>query len=310
MFKSPAGKEQGYGVYEYGEHGSFRGDVYEGTYFAGLRQGIGVYKYSARGEKPGGVYMGEWMRGYMHGKGVLTYEDGEFYIGTWKVDHKDGIGVRGFCRRQGFIDFNVQVYSWGRLAGENAGDKFEGKFTKGLANGHGRTIFNDGSKHQVLCAHRLPSSHAQGQGEYSDGELHGWGILRASDGWEFVGKWVRNELDGEVVRMNSFGFQAQKIVQIYSKGKLIGTREYDKLGDWEKIESQAHENAKDGEAYAKLARNIFATVTATAKKARNTQILAQDAAEEAIYWLREAKKFRNYIRQWFGIRKYIWPIDA
>eukprot|EP00960_Hanusia_phi_P038962 753676-Hanusia_phi.AAC.15 len=252
---------------------------YEGTYFAGLRQGIGIYKYAARGDKAGGVYMGEWMRGCMNGKGVLTYEDGEFYIGTWKNDQKDGIGV----------------YSWGRQSGENAGDKFEGKFSKGLANGHGRTIFNDGSKHQ---------------GEYSEGQLHGWGILRTSDGWEFVGRWEKNELDAEVVRMNSFGFQAQKIVQIYSKGKLMGTRDYNKAEDWEKIESQAHENAKDGEAYAKLARNIFASVTATAKKARNTQILAQDAAEEAVYWLREAKKYRNYLRQWFGIRKYVWPVDA
>ena len=25
--------------------------------------------------------------------GLLNYEDGEYYIGTWKLDKKDGIGV-------------------------------------------------------------------------------------------------------------------------------------------------------------------------------------------------------------------------
>ena len=26
--------------------------------------------------------------------GLLTYEDGEYYIGTWKLDKKEGVGVR------------------------------------------------------------------------------------------------------------------------------------------------------------------------------------------------------------------------
>ncbi len=28
-----------------------------------------------------------------HRLGLLNYEDGEYYIGTWKLDKKDGIGV-------------------------------------------------------------------------------------------------------------------------------------------------------------------------------------------------------------------------
>ena len=101
-------------------------------YFGGQRQGTGVYMYAGGvdddGETvPGGVYLGEWLKGQMHGRGILSYSDGEYYVGDWRHDGKNGLGI----------------YVWGKGSGDVAGDKFEGDFKDGNADGVGRTLFND-----------------------------------------------------------------------------------------------------------------------------------------------------------------------
>ena len=92
------GVEQGFGVYRYGPYGEFGGDRYEGMYFGGNRQGTGTYFYAGGIDEdmkpvPGGIFLGEWLKGRMHGFGVLSYSDGEYYVGAWKHDKKDGLGV-------------------------------------------------------------------------------------------------------------------------------------------------------------------------------------------------------------------------
>jgi len=146
------GLEQGFGVYKYGPYGEFGGDRYEGMYFGGVRQGTGTYFYAGGFDDemkpvPGGVYMGEWLKGKMHGKGILSYTDGEYFVGSWKYDKKDGLGVpapgpyactalphrSSIAQGRSVLDplSDRQVYVWGMGSAEVAGDKYEGAFRDG-----------------------------------------------------------------------------------------------------------------------------------------------------------------------------------
>jgi hypothetical protein len=131
---------------------------YEGGYFRGQRQGSGVYRYAGKG---GGVYLGEWLNGQMDGHGMMMYPDGEFYVGTWRRDKKEGLGVRppslvcplccyAMMWGEDGAGAETQVYIWGHSAGAGSGDRYEGKFLDGLSHGLGRTVFSAGGNHRVL----------------------------------------------------------------------------------------------------------------------------------------------------------------
>jgi hypothetical protein len=133
---------------------------YEGGYFHGQRQGSGVYRYAGKG---GGVYLGEWLNGQMDGHGMMMYPDGEFYVGTWRRDKKEGLGVCSLPSpaplgggamgekhtRWGWGGAVRQVYIWGHSAGGASGDRYEGHFLDGLSHGLGRTVFSAGGSHRV-----------------------------------------------------------------------------------------------------------------------------------------------------------------
>lgn len=228
---------------------------------------------------PGGVYLGEWLKGQMHGRGILSYSDGEYYVGDWRHDGKNGLGI----------------YVWGKGSGDVAGDKFEGDFKDGNADGVGRTLFNDSGWHK---------------GTYSKGKMHGWGVMQLADGWEYKGQWKNDEMDGEVVCTFVFGFNAAKEVQLYKNGEFISKRGYDTAKDWAAIDALAMEAARDGENRAITARQQLDAVTICAKRAKDSQLLARDAMEEGIYYLKAAMSYKEYLLQWMGLRKYLRPTDA
>ena len=278
------GVEQGFGVYRYGPYGDFGGDRYEGMYFGGNRQGTGSYFYAGGVDEdgkpvPGGVFLGEWLKGRMHGSGILSYSDGEYYVGAWKYDKKEGLGV----------------YVWGMGSGDVAGDKYEGHFHNGNCQGCGRTMFNDGGWHK---------------GNYRSGKMNGQGVMLTSDGWEYTGSWANDEMHGDVVCNYVFGFNTKKEVQIYDHGTLVSTRDYDTSRDWAIIESLGLEAARDGENAAMEAREKMKDVTISAKRAKKSQLLGRDSQEEGIYYLKAALSYKIYLLQWMGLRKYINPRDA
>jgi hypothetical protein len=278
------GLEQGFGVYRYGPYGEFGGDRYEGMYFAGNRQGTGSYTYAGGVDEdgqmmPGGIFLGDWLKGRMHGKGILAYTDGEYFIGNWKHDKKDGLGT----------------YMWGTSSGDVAGDKFEGHFKNGNCDGYGRTLFNDGGWHK---------------GSYRNGKMHGSGVMQTSDGWEYSGNWSKDELHGEVVCTNVFGFNAQKQVHRYDYGTFVGSRAFDIARDWSQIEALGLEAARYAETAAEEARSQSAEVTNAAKRAKQSQLLARDAMDEAIYYLKACVAYKAYLLQWMGLRQYLVPSDA
>eukprot|EP00961_Rhodomonas_salina_P143815 1935625-Rhodomonas_salina.2 len=140
--------------------------------------------------------------------------------------------------------------------------------------------------------------------------MNGFGVLLTTEGWEYMGKWKNDELHGRFVCQYSFGFGSEKMVQVYENGDFKGTRDYDPALDWAELESLALEAANAGEAIATEARDNIAQVTTIARRAKESQLLAQDHAEEGRYMLRASIKYKGYLTQWFGLRQYILPTDA
>eukprot|EP00802_Teleaulax_amphioxeia_P007860 Tamp_07868.p1 GENE.Tamp_07868~~Tamp_07868.p1 ORF type:complete len:289 (+),score=49.99 Tamp_07868:1406-2272(+) len=270
-----AGELEGYGVYIYSGIGPHPHDRYEGAYHKGIRQGSGIYTYgSAAAGNQGGVYMGEWLQGKMHGAGFMLYPDGEHYIGDWKFDLKHGQGV----------------YLWGPGSGDVCGDKYEGQFADGSASGIGRTTFSDGGWHK---------------GRYFKGKMHGWGVMRTADGYEYAGSWKDDEMNGDFMTCFVFGMKEDKEVQKYKNGELESTREYNPGKDWSELEAPGHQSAVDADMAADEARKYVAEVTERAKRAKISQTMARTAADEAKYYCKAAMKYREYKRAWYGLKQYL-----
>ena len=52
---------------------------------------------------------------------------------------------------------------------------------QGTATGLGRTTFADSGYHK---------------GRYYKGKIHGWGVMRTADGYEYIGQWKEDEMHG------------------------------------------------------------------------------------------------------------------
>ena len=98
------GYPKGYGLYSTGKKGSF----YEGIWDKQLLLGIETLK-------DGSLYMGEFKNNKKEGIGLYRWQDGTIYYGEWKNDN-----MEGFCNIK-FIDDRV----------------YEGQMKNGLKNGYG-----------------------------------------------------------------------------------------------------------------------------------------------------------------------------
>ncbi len=134
--------------------------------------------------------------------------------------------------------------------------------------------------------------------------------MLTQEGWEYMGTWKNDELHGRFVCQYSFGYGGEKIIQIYEHGEFKGLGKYDPAKDWSELEALAVEAANAGEYVSDEAREHLVEVTKIAKRAKESQLLAQDHAEEGQYMLKAAIKYRKYLRQWFGLRQYLMPTDA
>jgi len=118
------------------------------------------------------------------------------------------------------------------------------------------------------------------------------------------------ELDGEVVNFYAFGFAGHKTVQKYLRGTFESTREFDTAVDWSDIEAVAMEFANAGETSGLDARAEAARVKEIATRAKQSQRLAEDAAEEARYWVKQAVEYAKRLGEWWGYKKYFVAVNA
>ena len=128
----------------------------------GKRSGNGVIVY-----KDGRKYDGQWLDGKRHGHGVLTYPVNDTrYEGSWVNDVKQGKGKMTFK-----IDDESSSYD-----GDWVDNKMHGKGTM--------LWFIDGKQENSY------------EGDWADSNMQGKGVFIKTDGVQYMGRFVEDELEG------------------------------------------------------------------------------------------------------------------
>jgi hypothetical protein len=136
--------------------------VYIGETKAERPHGTGVAYYKSSKK----VIYGSFHNGHIEGRGELYFNSGDYYIGEFKADKKEGRGL----------------YKW---SGKDA-NIYEGEFKGSKRNGRGIFWWGDGSRYE---------------GQFKDGVQSGYGILyRQSNEREYEGNWANGMFDGQGVQ--------------------------------------------------------------------------------------------------------------
>lgn len=141
----------------------------------GRKNGKGVLTF-VNGE----VYDGYFKDDMKHGKALLKYPSGNYYEGEWVGDKKQGTGVM----------------HW-------AAQEYTGAWHNNLPHGFGTLVWLDDDKEKNI-KNRY-------QGEWVQGQRHGYGVFYYANGSIYEGFWKHNLKDGQAVFTSHEG-----LVQIYS----------------------------------------------------------------------------------------------
>jgi len=145
-------------------------------------------------------YLGEMQGDLRHGQGKLTFQDGRYYEGTWKLGRMEGYGV--LYSRAGTIIYegewrNNRYEGDGIIHNQNSVDlldnylmrefnkdegtwlRYEGEFNNDKWNGFGKLVLSNGD---VI------------QGIFKLDKLHGKASYNTNDGQVLAGEWLNNAL--------------------------------------------------------------------------------------------------------------------
>lgn len=115
-----------------------------------------------------GTYTGDMVVGVPQGEGAYTWDNGDYYIGSWENGIRTGKGK--------FIWVN--------------GDVYEGDFVEGERTGKGKLVFSNGDVYE---------------GDFVNGERIGKGIYRWSNGNSYEGDFIDDERTGKGVYITADG---------------------------------------------------------------------------------------------------------
>jgi len=145
-------------------------------------------------------YLGEMQGDLRHGQGKLTFQDGRYYEGTWKLGRMEGYGV--LYSRAGTIIYegewrNNRYEGDGIIHNQNSVDlldnylmrefnkdegtwlRYEGEFNNDKWNGFGKLVLSNGD---II------------QGIFKLDKLHGKASYNTHDGQVLAGEWLNNAL--------------------------------------------------------------------------------------------------------------------
>ena len=125
---------------------------YIGEFKNGLRAGKGTFYYNEKNKYQRKIYEGEWKNDRIEGKGKMTWITGEVYIGDWKDNEKDGLGIQ----------YN-----------SNKNKEYEGNFKNGVFEGKGVYYYEDGNRYE---------------GDWKNNKREGDGIMYYQSGGKSMGK--------------------------------------------------------------------------------------------------------------------------
>ena|SRR3990167_2565911 len=184
------------GPYRYSD-----GSVYRGQYRSGQRQGKGVQFMPGNGLWYDGLFRGDcpdlygrffWLGteqfvegthhgGVLSGDGEILFKEGGYYRGMLQDAKPHGVGVEIF-----------------------GGNKYEGRFRRGVRHGMGVMFYEDGSKYEGEFANR--AMHGRGryewpdkrvyEGEFKVNQMDGQGVFTWPDGRRYVGEYRKDKKHG------------------------------------------------------------------------------------------------------------------
>lgn len=166
------------------------GDEYIMTFVGGWREnmmhGNGTMTYPN-----GNKYEGEWKDGKMHGQGEMVFSSGHNFGGEWNenmvhgqgiMEHSNGVRYEGEFNKGMPQQVQLKKNKKGECKSgncmngkdtwvSNTGEKYEGRWTDGRANGHGTMAFSNGhvSQRSVEDGH-MGKKHEQGTEGSSGGD--------------------------------------------------------------------------------------------------------------------------------------------
>ncbi len=135
---------------------SYRGDFLNGEF-----HGYGRLTYFDEGE----YYKGRFLNGKKHGRGTLWDKEGNVYMGEWRNDRRNGMGVQAFK----VADWSEDKYTetWLRENTEN----YYGEFQNDVFYGEGTYRWADGTKYVGSWA--ANKKHGRGYFDHGTG-LKAW----------------------------------------------------------------------------------------------------------------------------------------
>lgn len=152
-----------------------------------------------------GIYEGDLVFGSPEGKGTFTWDNGDFYTGSWKNGRRTGKGK--------IVWANGDVYEGDFLNDERtgkgkciwkSGDRYEGDFVNGERTGKGVYIWSNGDRYEGDFVNNartgkgvyIWSNGDRYEGGFTDNKFDGYGVWTGSNGATREGKWENGEFIG------------------------------------------------------------------------------------------------------------------
>ena len=193
------------------------GSFYEGFWNKGFRNGYGTFNSATF------LYAGEWKNHNINGVGYGKTQT-ENLFGNFKNAELNGYAYRTSAEKTTIGYFSNDHCSFPQPYASNNVSK--GCIMGDCDNSFGRYVYEDGKvfegfskeKNWVLGELKLDNS-SHYQGEFKDGEFHGFGRYQDADGTQYSGEWEKGKYHGLGFYQEADG--KNRKIGLWEKGVLV-----------------------------------------------------------------------------------------